>query len=117
MSLFEKIGGAPAVKAVVADFYKRILNDSLLIPYFKHTDMAKQHMHQEMFITMALGGPNSYQGRDMKSAHKGLGITNEAFDAVAGHLSDALIAAGVSQSDKDTIIGNIAGLRSDVVEK
>ena len=115
-SLFEKVGGEPAVKAVVSDFYKRILEDDLLKPYFEHTDMAAQHKHQELFVTMALGGPKDYNGRSMKEAHKGLGITEEAFNHVATHLSDALLASGVEEADKDTIIGVIASLKSDVVE-
>jgi hemoglobin len=67
--------------------------------------MRQLKRHQRAFIAGALGGPDLYRGRDMGSAHAGLGITSQAFDRVVAHLADALASAGVS----DEIIGQIAG--------
>lgn len=115
-SLFKKIGGAMAVKAVVDIFYEKMLSDERVNHYFDNTDMPRQKAHMAAFITTALGGPNEYSGRDMKPAHAGLGIDDPAFDATAENLIATLKEAGVEQADIDTIIGVIAPLRDQVVE-
>lgn len=51
----------------------------------------------------------------MKNVHRHLGITTEQFGLVAGHLADALLAAGVPRATTDEIIGAIAGLADDIV--
>lgn len=114
-TLFQKLGGRPAVTVVVDLFYDKVLADPLLADFFSETDMAQQKRHQTAFVAMALGGPNEYQGRAMGDAHTGLGIEDMHFDAVAGHLSAALAQAGVGEEDIATIIGTVATLREAVV--
>lgn len=115
-SIFEQIGGAPAVRAVVDDFYQRVLADPLLAPFFDNVDMAKQRQHQALFITMALGGPQDYKGRNMREAHAGLGIRDQHFDAVARHLQESLEGAGVPAAIVTQIMGVVASTRGDIVE-
>lgn len=113
--LFQKLGGRPAVEAVVKEFYKRVLADAQLAGFFKNTDMEFQVQQQINFFSMALGGPNEYNGRNMKDAHNDLGITETHFDKVAGHLVDALKWAGVGQEDIDAVVGLVAPLKNDIV--
>jgi len=89
-TLFEKLGGLTAINAVVDEFYRRVLADNELKPFFEKTDMARQKDHQRKFLTFALGGPNRYSGKSMKKAHSGLGITAHHFGLVAGHLVGTL---------------------------
>lgn len=114
-SMYEKVGGEPAVEAVVADFYERVLTDDLLAPFFDGIDLARLRRHQIAFVAMALGGPKDYQGRAMGQAHEGMDLEDQHFDAVAGHLEGALLGAGVSEDDAETILGVVAGLRDDVL--
>ena len=114
-SLFHKLGGKPAVEAVVEIFYDRVLGDPDLKGFFERTDMAAQKKHQVAFVGMALGGPKDYHGRSMQAAHHDLGIEDRHFDAVAGHLGASLEQAGVGADDIATIIGVVGGLRGDVV--
>jgi hemoglobin len=100
MSIYEQIGGAGAVAAAVDDFYVRVLGDASLAPYFENVDVARLKGHQRAFIAMALGGPESYDGRSMGDAHRGLSITSDAFAAVVDHLVATLKGLGV---DDDTI--------------
>ena len=82
MSVYDSIGGAPAVRAAVDDFYARVVADSRLTPFFARTDMERLKAHQRAFIAAAIGGPEIYAGRDMTAAHAGLGIGDADFDAV-----------------------------------
>ena len=46
-----------------------MMEDNRINHYFKNTDMEKQRLRQKQFVTMAFGGPNKYEGKDMKKAH------------------------------------------------
>lgn len=92
---YEAIGGGPAVKAVVEDFYRRVLQDAQLTRFFAGVDLHRLKRHQAMMVTRVLGGPDGYTGRSLRDAHNGLGITAADFGRVVGHLADALQHAGV----------------------
>lgn len=115
MSIYDSIGGAPAVRAAVDDFYAHVLADQQLAPFFTGTDMQRLKGHQRAFIAAAIGGPEIFSGRDMASAHAGLGISDADFDAVVGHLVDTLSGLGVPEETIGQIGGVLAPLRGDIV--
>jgi hemoglobin len=115
-SVYDKIGGKGAIKAVVSEFYIRVLSDPLLAPLFVGVDMKRQHDHQIAFLTFALNGSDSYTGNSMRDAHKGLGITTEHFQAVAGHLQSTLVDAQVQPAEIEIIMATAASLHDDIVE-
>lgn len=55
-SLYERVGGKPAVAAAVALFYNKIVKDPLLIPFFDGIDLARQRGKQVVFLTAVFGG-------------------------------------------------------------
>lgn len=115
-TLFDKIGGSAAVEAVVKEFYTRVLADKDLKNFFDKTDMDAQTKSQIDFITMAIGGPNHYEGRPMKEAHEGMGITEMHFDKVATHLVETLAWGGVGQDDINEIVSVVGPLKAQIVE-
>ncbi|MFB6222779.1 MAG: group 1 truncated hemoglobin [Haloarcula sp.] len=115
-STFDRIGGQNAVEAVVTDFYDRVLDDPVLKPYFEDTDMDHLYSHQVQFISAVAGGPVNYDGADMESAHAGMGITEEAFGAVATHLEAALQTNDVPDDDVAAILTEVAAMEDDIVE-
>jgi len=114
--IYDAIGGRAAVAAAVDLFYEKVLADPTLAPYFEGIDMDHLRAHQRAFLTVALGGPETYEGKGMADAHRGRDITDAAFDRVATHLSSTLTELGVDDDTVGAIIGQIAGLRGDVVE-
>jgi hemoglobin len=114
-TIYDEIGGGDAVSAAVEIFYGKVLDDPSLAGYFDRVDMADLQAHQRDFIGAALGGPVSYEGRSMKEAHAGLGVTSEAFDAVVGHLGDTLTDLGVPGPTIGTIAGALAPLKTEIV--
>jgi hemoglobin len=115
MSIYDTIGGADAVHAAVDDFYARVLADPRLAPYFASTDLNRLKAHQRSFIAAAIGGPEIFAGRDMKTAHAGQGVTDADFDAVVGHLVDTLAGLGVPEETIRQIGGALMPLRADIV--
>ena len=114
-TLYERLGGAPAIHAVVEDFYRRLLDDPDLKGFFDGIDMEHQKRQQVKFLTAAFGGPNEYQGRSMHDAHRHLGITEFHFDRVAEHLVQTLRDAGVGQAEIDEIVALVGPLKKEVV--
>jgi truncated hemoglobin YjbI len=117
-SLFSRLGGSPAVSAAAELFYRKVLNDPLLSSYFDDVDMERQVAKQTAFLTMALGGPNQYTGRDLRTAHAGLtGISDEHVDRVIGHLAQTLRELGARDEDIRAA-GAVAGsVRDDVLNR
>jgi hemoglobin len=115
-SIFESIGGAPAVAAAVDSFYVKVWNDPDLLRWFDSVDRETLKTHQRAFITVALGGPREYDGRSMTEAHRGLGVTDEAFDRVVEHLAATLSELGVPGDTITKIAGALAPLRQDIVK-
>lgn len=116
-TLYEKLGGQPAIEQVVDDFYQRILADDTINHFFAHTDMEKQRRHQTAFISYALGGLNQYTGRSMEKAHTGLNLQPEHFDAIAKHLGEALAVHDVSQEDINRVLERVSTLKEAVLYK
>ena len=116
-TIYDEIGGEPAVTAVVEAFHRRLLADPDLLAYFEGRDMNRLKAHQRALVTVALGGTSEeYTGRMMHPAHAGLNITNEAFDKVLDHLLAVLIGAGVSPVTSAMILAILQPLRTDVVQ-
>lgn len=116
-SIFDAIGGDAAIAAAVDEFYTRVLADELLAPMFVNTDIKRLKGHQRAFLTVALRGSGTYTGRSMRAAHAGRGITDAHFDRVAAHLIDTLAFLGVPANLIDQIIGGVAPLRDEIVER
>ena len=116
-SIYDEIGGAPAVTAVVDAFYERLEADPGLMAYFDGRDMTRLKAHQRALVTVALGGTSEeYNGRMMHPAHAGLAITDEAFDKVLDHLMAVLTDVGVPPVTSAKIMAILQPLRTDVVQ-
>ena len=120
-TLFEEIGGKPAVEAVVEIFYTKVQTDESLSPMFAETNMKKQKRHMTRFITMAFGGPNLYTGGAMRKVHEKVNFgehpTEDHFGAVSGHLVSTLKELDVTESHIDEVVGVVMTVKDDVLGK
>lgn len=119
-TLFERIGGEAAVNAAVDVFYRKVLADAALAPFFEEVNMEEQHSKQKAFLTFAFGGPNNYSGKDMREAHKGLvdrGMNESHFNAVAGHLQDTLSELNVPSEVAGEVMSIAGSTKADVLNQ
>lgn len=117
-SLFDQLGGFPAVDAAVDIFYRRVLKDPRIARFFEDTDMDAQREKQKAFLTMVFGGPNEYQGKDLRTAHARLvehGLDDGHFDAVAEHLQATLERLDVPEPIIAQVMTIAASTRGDVL--
>ncbi|HET7722707.1 MAG TPA: group 1 truncated hemoglobin [Acidimicrobiales bacterium] len=116
-TIYDEIGGEPAVTAIVDALYARLVVDPDLMSYFDGRDMGRLKAHQRALVTVALGGTaEEYTGRMMQPAHAGMAITHEAFDKVLGHLEAALLDAGAASATAAKVLAILQPLRGDVVQ-
>jgi hemoglobin len=115
MSIFETLGGETLVAEAVERFYAKLKSDPVIGVFFEGTDTAKLETHQRMFLTAALGGPDAYEGRDMRAAHAHLHITDTDFDRFLDHLAETLDEVGAEAKRIAEVIEALAPLRVEIV--
>lgn len=119
-ALYKRLGGYDAIAAVTDDFIGRLATDAQLAKYFVgHGTDSKERIRQHVvdFLCVATGGPCVYKGRDMKTAHAGLGISESDWNKGVMHLVATLDKFKVPQKEKDDLLAAASGLMKDIVEK
>lgn len=115
MSDYEMIGGEAAVAAAVDDFYSKLTSDPETAEFFQDTDVVELKIRQRMFLTAALGGPDAYEGRDMRAAHAHLHVTEEHFDLFLDHLAGSLADLGFDAARIAEVRRSLEPLRLEIV--
>jgi hemoglobin len=119
-SLYKRLGGYDAIAAVTDDFIARALADPKINRFFEglSTD-SKQRFRQRLVeqLCAAAGGPCVYTGRAMKASHAGIGITEADWTATVGYLVATLDRFKVPEKEKGELIGLLATMKGDIVEK
>jgi hemoglobin len=119
-TLYVRLGGYDAIAAVVDDFVGRLVADKRFTKFFvghSEDSLHKIRMHVIDQLCAAAGGPCLYIGRDMRTSHHGLGITNDDWDASAKHLVESLDKFKVPQAEKDELLAIVSTLKKDIVDK
>jgi hemoglobin len=116
-SLYERLGGQPAITAVVDDFVGRVAADNRINSFFVTADIPRFKMHLVNQICEASGGPCKYTGRDMKTTHRGMGITKAHFDALVGDLVATLDKFKVPDQEKNELLSVLGPMQKDIVER
>lgn len=119
-SLYSRLGGKKAITNVVEEFVNNCAADTRINKFFAATaadekrlrDLKRNLVDQ---ICSASGGPCKYKGKDMKTAHKGMGITDADFGALVEDLVKALDKFNVGATEKNELLGALGGMKGDIV--
>ena len=116
-SLYERLGGKESITLVVDEFLANVIADDRINSFFKDADASKLRGHLIDQICEATGGPCKYTGRSMKESHAGMGVSEEHFNALVEDLVKALDKYKVPEKEKGELLGALAGMKGDIVEK
>ena len=116
-TLYDALGGRDALKLAVEGLYDRLLTDPAISPAFAYVEMGRLRSHMREFLAVALGAEVEYGGRDLRTAHAGVHITDEMFDRTASHLVDTLTALQVDPELIDEVVIRLAAQRGEVVTR
>jgi hemoglobin len=121
-SLYDRLGGKTAIVAVVDDFVGNVAADKRINAFFAATaaDKARLARFKENLVNQiceAAGGPCKYTGKDMKTAHQGMGIGSADFTALVEDLTKTLAKFKVGKAEQDQLLGVLGPMKSQIVEK
>ena len=119
-SLYTRLGGKKAITAVVNQFVTNCATDTRINKFFADTAKDKKRLAKFKTnlinqICQASGGPCKYTGKDMKTAHKGMGITDADFNALVEDLVKALDQFHVGETEKNELLGALGPMKGDIV--
>jgi hemoglobin len=118
--LYETIGGNRTIWAATESFYRRVLEDVNLRPFFDSADMAHLQAEQSMFVSMLLGAQVVFTGKEIGAAHaeaRARGLTDSHFDAFLKHFRAALDEVGVAPDKADKVMAALETKRSLVLNR
>ena len=118
-TLYERLGGYDAISAVVNDLLPRVQADPQLARFWQHRSEDGLKREKQLlidFLCSCAGGPLYYTGRDMKTSHKGMRISESDWSAFLGHLNATLQAFQVPQPERDEVVAFIQSTKADMVE-
>jgi hemoglobin len=117
-SLYNRLGGYDAIAAITDDVFGHAVADPQLARFFKGHSVdtqKRQRQNAVTFICAAAGGPCVYIGRDMKTTHTGLGITEADWAVLMKYLASTLDKFKVQEREKSELLSLMAGLKGDIV--
>ena len=134
LSLYDRLGGESGIKAIVDEFTPRVMEDprvnwqrsginrggllqrgpaSSWQPTEANVANLKKHLAQ--FLALATGGAPQYDGKEMKSAHAGMRITNPEFDAAIGDIKASLDKLQIPNKEQKELLAIIESTRPQIV--
>lgn len=116
-SLYERLGGQPAIVAVVDDFVANVAADSRINARFASTNVPRLKQRLVEQICAGTGGPCTYTGRDMRTAHTGMNISEAEFGALVEDLVRSLDKFKVPQQEKGELLAILGPMKSDIVNR
>jgi hemoglobin len=118
-TLYQRLGGYDAIAAVASDLLSRLQMDAHLARFWQNRgdDGIKRERQLLIdFLCASAGGPLYYTGRDMKTSHKGMKISEADWSAFLGHLNATLDAFHVPQAERDAVVAFVQSTKADIVE-
>jgi len=116
-SLYERLGGKPAIEAVIDEFLKNVATDQRIAHRFALTNLKDLRNKLVDQVCAATGGPCTYTGGDMKTVHRGMRVKSAEFDALVEDLIKALDTFKVPATEKGELLGALGGMKADIVEE
>ena len=118
-TLYARLGGYDAIAAVADNLVSRLRSDERLGRFWAHRGEDGIRRETQLlidFLCHSAGGPLFYTGRDMKTSHKGMRVTEEDWSALLMHLNATLNYFQVPDSDKEAVISFVQSTKAEIVE-
>ena len=114
-SLFERLGGQPAINAVVHEFVLTTKADARISQFFINTDPVKLEQAMDDHVCSITGGGCTYRGKSMRDAHTGMKVGDADFAAFMDDLKQVLVKLNVPEREGREVLSAFAGMKGDVV--
>jgi len=117
-TLCERLGGTPAISAVVDSFAGKVLKDDRINKKFAKSDANRLVTNLKGQIGAAAKCPGvTYKGKNMKNTHKNMGVTDGEFNALVEDLVKTLDEFKVPEKEKGELLAVLGPMKKDIVGK
>jgi len=116
-SLYDQLGQEPGITGVIDTFIGIVAADARINHFFANANIARLKTLLVLQVGMASGGPQKYTGRDMKSAHAGMGIREADFNALAEDLYRAMDRSDVPFRLQQRLMAVLAAAEPAIVSQ
>lgn len=119
-TLYARLGGQAGIAAFTDDFLSRTMSDPALIPFFKgltEADDKRIHQHLNELLCLATGGGCSYSGKDMKTTHGQMEISNDVWNQFTGHFNETVARFRIADRERNELVNIVASLKKDIVNR
>ncbi|MGZ5135767.1 MAG: group I truncated hemoglobin [Flavitalea sp.] len=117
VSLYEKLGAEEGLKRIVNDILDKNFNNPIIGHYFRDIDMPRLKQLVFEFFSMGTGGPHQYTGRDMRTSHSRMNISEEDFQSGNEDVSLVLKEHGIHQEEINEVIAILDSMKADIVSE
>lgn len=114
--LYQALGERSGISTIVKDLLGRIADDDRIAPQFKGIDVRRFHRNLTDQLCTLSGGPCTYSGKDMRSVHASMGVTETQFNALAEQLIRAMEEEGVPTWAQNRLLQRLVPLHEDIVD-
>lgn len=118
-TLYTRLGGYDSIAAVADNLLPRLMSDPQLRRFWDHRGEDGLQREKQLlvdFLSSSAGGPLLYTGRDMKTSHKGMRISESDWSIFLGHLNATLDHFQVPQTERGEVLAFIDSTKRDIVE-
>jgi hemoglobin len=119
LSLYRRLGGYDAIAAIIDDLFALLRSDPRFIRFGMGRSIDSRKRSQQLTLDQICsqsGGPCYYMGRDMKSSHAGLGITESEWDANLELTKQVLERRAIGKREQAEFLSLFERYKNDIVE-
>lgn len=121
-TLYAKLGGASGIAKIVDDIVAAHLANPVInarfLPYLDKPEKVEEiKKHNRDFLGAGSGGPETYAGRSMLEAHRGMNINEAEYMAVMDDIMSVLQKHGIEESARNDVLAITFGLKSDIIKR
>lgn len=114
-TLYQRLGGAERIAVIIEDSIDRHAVNPVLAPRFRGKDLPRLKQLGMQFFCAGAGGPQEYEGRDLRAVHAGMNISEQELIAVIDDIVAAMNVHGVGSTEVNEVVGILYSLKGEVV--
>lgn len=118
-SLYDRLGGYDGITGFTNNLLPRLQSDAQLGRFWENRGadgIAREKQLLIDYLCANAGGPVYYTGRDMKTSHVGMKISESDWSTFLGHAGATMEALQVPQQECDDVVAFVLSLKDDIVE-
>jgi hemoglobin len=114
-TLYQRLGGFERIAAVIDDALDRHAVNPVLAPRFRGKDLPRLKQLGTQFFCAGIGGPEKYEGRDLRAAHAGMNINEQEFLSAVDDIVAALNGQGTAPAEVNEVVAILYSLKGEVL--